>query len=180
MTPFKCQVIFLDDAASRHGFVLSPTLPYPKNYKVANQNPILECLADQMAREGWKIRGSNLQNNIIAALRQGTIKWPYHMNKIITQEKWNRLMEKDLAYYRNTTNNPNEFFGHEAVLLDLASQYLKRRITLIPFIEGDEKQTFVPKELCEANNEGSKNSTYYLLCCYKAYLDNFFISIFPN
>ena len=151
-------------------------------YYVVNKNPILECLVDQMdhdeQRSGEKLTGLALRDEIINALTQNTIEWPEQANKIKTKEEWIRLMKKHPIFYKYQTGTAQKMEDHEAVLLDLASKYLKRRITLIPFLEGGQEQTFFPNEFDARNSEASKVSSYYLLCCNKAHAHNFFISIF--
>ena len=151
-------------------------------YFVVNKNPILECLVDQMdhdeQRSGGKLTGLALRDEIIHALTQNTIEWPQQANKIITKEEWIRLMKKHPLFYMDQSRSAQEMKDHEAILLDLASKYLKRRITLIPFLEGGQEQTFFPNEFDARNSEASKASSYHLLSCNKAFDKNFFISIF--
>ena len=164
--------------------MISQTLPDVKGYRLRHQNPILECLVDQMdhdeQRSGGKLTGLALRDEIIHALTQNTIEWPQQSNKIITKEEWIRLMKKHPFFYKHQSRNAQEMEDHEAVLLDLASKYLKRRITLIPFLEGGQEQSFFPNssEFDARNSEASKASSYHLLCCNKASQNNFFISIF--
>merc|ERR1712008_429345 len=97
------------DAATRQGFVISPKLPDVLGYAVVNQNPILECIVDQMdhneQRSGGKLTGLALRDEIIHALTQNTIEWPQHSNKIITKEEWIRLMKKDSFFYKRLSRD---------------------------------------------------------------------------
>ena len=169
--------------------MISQTLPDIKGYYQINKNSILECLVDQMdhdeQRSGGKLTGLALRDEIIHALTQNTIEWPQQSNKIITKEEWIRQMKKHPNYYKHQSRNAQEFEDHEAVLLDLASKYLKRRITLIPFLEGGQEQTFPRKSpwvsfksFFSRKSEASEASSYHLLCCNKAFHYNFFVSIF--
>ena len=162
--------------------MISQTLPDVKGYFVQNKNPILECLVDQMdhdeQRSGEKLTGLALRDEIINALTQNTIEWPQQSNKIITKEEWIRLMKKDPLFYVYQSGTVQEMEDHEAVLLDLASKYLKRRITLIPFLEGGQEQSFLTNYFDARNSEASEASTYHLLCCKKTKRENFYISIF--
>ena len=172
--------------------MISQTLPDVKGYYLANQNPILECLVDQMdhdeQRSGGKLTGLALRDEIINALTQNTIEWPQQANKIITKEEWIRMMKKHPTFYMHQSRTAQEMTYYEAILLDLASKYLKRRITLIPFLERDQEQSFFPNpgefnarnsEASNArNSEASNASSYHLLCCNQALSYNFFISIF--
>merc|ERR1719464_1069509 len=161
------------DAAARQGFVISQTLPDVMGYTALNKNPILECLVDQMdhdeQRSGGKLTGLVLRDEIITALTQNTIEWPQQSNKIITKEEWIRLMKKDPMFYMYQSRTAQEFEDSEAVLLDLATKYMKRRITLIPFLEGGQEQTFFSNEFDARNSEASKASSYHLLSCNKAF-----------
>jgi hypothetical protein len=170
--------------------MISQTLTDVKGYRLAKQNPILECLVDQMEHDeqisGRKLTGLALRDEIIHALTQNTIEWPQQSNKIITKEEWIRQMKKHPFFYMYQTGTAQEFEDHEAILLDLTSKYLKRRITLIPFLEGGQEQSFVPrkspwvsfKSFFSRKSEASEASSYHLLCCNKAYNKNFFISVF--
>ena len=162
--------------------MISQTLPDVMGYTQGNKNPILECLVDQMdhdeQRSGGKLTGLALRDEIIHALTQNTIEWPQQSNKIITKEEWIRLMKKDPLFYKYSSRSAKEYEDHEAVLLDLASKYLKRRITLIPFLEGGQEQSFYPNDFDARNSEASKISSYNLLSCNKAHVQNFYISIF--
>ena len=159
-------------------------LPDVMGYTVQNKNPLLACLVDQMNHDEQRSRGKKtglaLRDEIIDALVQNTIEWPQKANKIITKEEWIRLMKIDPAFYMERSRNAQEIKDYEAILLDLASKYLKRRITLIPFLERGQAQSFFPKssEFNARNTEASKTSPYHLLCCNKAKSKNFFISIF--
>ena len=164
--------------------MISQTLPDFMGYHEVNKSPLLECIVDQMdhdeQRSGGKLSGLTLRDEIINALNQNTINWQQQYNKIITKEEWLRLMKIDPAFYVDQSQNAQVFEDHEAILLDLASKYLKRRIKLIPFLEGDKEQSFPRNSKWESfKNIFSKNSeAYNLLCCNKALYDNFFISIF--
>ena len=164
--------------------MISQTSPDPMGYSVENENPILECLVDQLdhdeQRPQGKLTGLALRDDIINDLTQNTIEWPKQNNKIITKEEWIRLMKIDPTSYMDQSRNSQEMEGQEAILLDLASKHLKRRITLIPFLENDQEQTFLPNcnEFDARNSEASKVTAHYLLCCNKALQHNFFISIF--
>ena len=63
------------------------------------------------------------------------------------------------VFYFHQSRTAQEFEDHEAVLMDLASKYPKRRITLIPFLEGDQEQTFFPNDFDADNSEASKVSS---------------------
>ena len=166
--------------------MISQTLPDVMGYTVLNKNPLLACLADQMDHDeqgsGGKLTGLALRDEIINALIQSTIEWPQPANSIITKEEWIRLMKKDPLFYVYQSRNAKEVEDYEAILLDLASKYLKRRINLIPFLEGGQDQSFFPNrnEFDARNSEASKVFSYHLLCCNKASQNNFFISIFSK
>jgi len=177
------------DAATKQGFVISQTLPDVKGNRVIDENPILECIVDQMdhdeQRSGRKLTGLALRDEIIHALTRNTIEWPQQSKKIITKEEWIRQMKKHPFFYKHQSRNAREMEDHEAILLDLASKYLKRRITLIPLLEGGQEQSFLRKGFWESftslfsrKSEASKASSYHLLCCNKAHQRNFYISIF--
>ena len=90
---------------------MSETMAFPKAY----ENPILECLVDQMnhdqQRLGEKMTGSRLLNEIIKGLSEGIIDWPKG-NKIIDSKEWARLMKIDPNYYGMTSKSAEEMFQH--------------------------------------------------------------------
>ena len=155
---------------------MSETMAFPKGYFVHIENPILECLVDQMnhdqQRLGEKMTDSRLLNEIIKALSEGIIDWPKG-NTIIDRKEWTRLMRIDPIFYSHASRTAKEMFQHECILLELASKYLKRRIILIPFLEDLEDFQFGPR-----NSETL--TSYYLLCCVNVRTGNFYISIFPE
>jgi hypothetical protein len=53
-----------------------------------------------------------------------------------------RLKKNNSNFSPLRARNAQEMRHHEAILLDLVSKYLKKRITLIPFLEGDQEQSF--------------------------------------
>ena len=83
--------------------MISQTLTDVKGYRLAKQNPILECLVDQMEhdeqRSGGKLTGLDLRDEIITALTLNSIKWPQNANKNITKETWINQIRKDPIYY---------------------------------------------------------------------------------
>merc|ERR1712008_207615 len=99
---------------------------------------------------------------ILNALTQNTIEyeWPQQV-----KDEWIRQMKKDSAFYKHQSRNAQQFQDYEEILLDLSSKYLKRKITLIPFLEGDQAQSFFPNDFNGRNSEVSKISSYHLLCC---------------
>merc|ERR1719330_94164 len=82
-------------------------------------------------------------------------------------------MKKDPNFYNKQTNNPSVFQAHERLLLDLASKLLKRKICLIALFPEDKDETFEPPM-------PTSSRPYYLLGCYKAYKNNFYVSIFKD
>ena len=165
---------------------MSQTLPYPIVYFLTQKNPILECLVDQMdhdeQRSGEKLTGLALRDDIITALTKNRIGWAQRASEIISKEEWIRLMKIDPVFYMQKSRNAQEMEDHETILLDLASKYLKKRITLAPFLEGDQERTFFPSrnDFNISNIKALNVPSYHLLCCNKAYSKNFFISIFPK
>ena len=162
--------------------MISQTLSDVKGYTVLNKNPILECIVDQMdhddQRSEGELTGLDLRDELINALAQNTIYWPQQNNKIIAKEEWIRLKKINSNFSPLRARNAQEMRHYEAILLDLVSKYLKKRITLIPFLEGGQEQTFFPNEFDARNRKVSKASSYNLLCCNKAHQNNFYISIF--
>ena len=122
--------------------------------------------------------GLSLRDEIIKALAENTIEFPEQYLSIIGKDTWINLMIQNPFFYRYQSKTPSEMKAHEGILMYLASKFLKRRIALIPFFEGDLEDSFPCWNLSENSNENL--GTYYLLCCTNAFHYNFFMSIFPN
>merc|ERR1719362_1727843 len=89
------------DAATRQGFVISQTLPDVMSYVIVNENPILECLVDQMDHD--EQRSGGIQN---------TIEWPQQSNKIITKEECDSDNDSD-----NVSDNDSDSDGDSGLAL---------------------------------------------------------------
>ena len=172
---FICFHPFLAEVASRQGFFMSQWTSGPKGYTVVNKNPILECLPIQ--KPDNLSSSLVLRDEIIHALTKEIIEWPQQYNNLIKKDQWISLMKKNPSFYKNQSRTAQEMFYHEGILLNLASRYLKKKITLIPFLDGDEEATFVPSQ---DEAEFRNSETIYLLCCNKVYHDNFFINVLPK
>ena len=95
-------------------------------------------------------------------------------------EEWIRSIKFDPKFYWIKSKSAEEMEVQEMIILNLASKYLKRRITLIPFLEGNEGDSFFPhkEEYLARNTAASKAASYYLLGCNTARHHNFFASVF--
>ena len=113
--------------------------------------------------------GPKLLSEIITALSEGIIDWPEE-KAIIDRRNWNRLIKMDSSYYTKVSTSSQEMFQHEWILLNLASKYLKKKIVMVPFLEGKEDFQIGCKSL----------TSYNLLCCVNAHYFGFFFSIFPQ
>ena len=176
--PVFSMPLFLAEIAAKRGFIISSTSPDPIGYRLMNRNPILECLANQMnhdqERTAEKTTGLGLRDEIISVLTENEFEWPQQNN--ITKEQWIIYMKKTPTFYRQKVKNPSEMHTYEGILLDLATKHLKKRIVLIPFLEGDQEEIFQKYNSMQSNSKCS----YYLLCCRKASIENFYMSIFPD
>ena len=170
-------------------FKRSPNLPFPLGYKNKNQNPVLECLADQTRFDpGWshkKFKGEDLLREIIEALENKKIKWPIHMEEFITRnkgtkksycEKWIQCMIHNPTFYINSSRP--EYLANENILLILVSRYLNRTIKLISFSNNED-----PKIISEISYFGIKNRSkvcYFLHLRIRYWIDKFCLSIIPS
>ena len=73
----------------------------------------------------------------------------------------------------------SEMKKYEDLLLDLATQCLKRRINLIPFLEEDETSTFKPQAKIWTKLALARPQLN-LLAFQKFTQDNFFLSVFKQ
>ena len=144
---------------------------------IRNLNPILESLADQANQDpSWtpwsQMRGLQLRDLIIDALNDNSLEWPMNFGHL-TKSQWIKYMIQHPDFYMQQTNDSSVFRAHERLLLDLASKLLKRKICFISLFPEDKDETFEPPM-------PTSSRPYYLLGCNKAFLDNFYVSIFKN
>ena len=167
---------FLGSISSKRGFYVSEKLPDPLGYSVRNTNPLLETVADQANQDpsltSGQMTGLQLRDLIIDALNDNVLKWPMNLGHI-TKNQWINYMKQETNYYKQLTCHPSDFQAHERLLLDLASKLLKRKICLISLFPEDKDETFEPPM-------PTSSRPYYLLGCNKAFVDNFYVSIFKD
>ena len=101
----------------------------------------------------------NLTLELIMALKNKTLDWPLDDSEtaflvalnqtveknFISREEWIKNMELDPTYYTYHAKTIEGFQNHEALLLQLASNYLKRKITLIPFLKESDQISYTPE-----------------------------------
>ena len=141
-----------------------------------NQSPILEPLADQInhdpSRPPSHLTGLQLRDLIIDALNDNSLEWPINF-EYMTKHKWIKYMKQNPNYYMHQISDPSVFHAYERLLLSLASKFLKRKICLISLFPEDKDETFEPPM-------PTSSRPYYLLGCNKAFVDNFYVSIFKD
>ena len=114
-----------------------------------------------------------LLDAIITALATGRIIWQNTFNfNLMSSEEWIQKMKTDSEFYFHHAGNFTEMREYEYLLLDLASQCLKRKIQLIPFLEQEDGLTFKPTKTFLINKQ-----TLSILSCQNLMHENFFISI---
>ena len=163
-------------------FSLSPSLPEVMAYVILNKNPLLEVLADQISKEfpEWSKR-SNLSGNhlircILDALEKGAIPWPKEEFSMIEYEQWSQKMKIDSNFYQNHAKSAKKMIVYEIGLLKLASNFLMKRIILVPLLKTDPIQTIEPFQA----NPRTCTGQYHIAYCNKLWGHNFFLSVFPK
>ena len=178
--------LFLNKKLTLKNFERSQFLPQPQDYWTAGKNPILSCLLDQMKYDQELSEKypneSSLLDDIISALETGKILWPSAFN-LMGSQRWVQKIRNDSKFYLYYARNSSDMPKYENVLLDLASQHLKREIIMVPIF--DDEDVF-------GNYKPSKNlvsrlknifvtvkvkPTFYILSCQNLRKDNLFISI---
>ena len=158
-------------------FGRSEVIPYPLGFKTANRNPILEGIADQTRLDPeWSRRNlsdMDLLMGIIRGLESRSIQWPGSF-PLISCDQWVHYMRQRPSFYKDHARNNDKWQAFDALLCQLLSDHLGRRISLIPFLEEDQQKTFFPK------NSNSATISYHLLYCNKLLGSSFYLSIFPK
>ena len=176
--------IFSDKRLAWKSFKIAQSLPYPQDYRMLGNNPILSCLLDQMKHDQELSNKSSSQkalvNEIIAGLETERIYWPLSFN-LMSSEQWSQKMRMDPKFYWYYARNSSEVQEFENLLLDLAAQCLNRKILVIPFLQQDEGyfSTIFPKTFFSRLKSIFVNvrPNFQLLSIQKLHSDNFFISI---
>ena len=175
---------FSDKRLARKSFKISQSLPYPQDYRMLGNNPILSCLVDQMKHDQELSNKSSSQtalvNEIITGLDTERINWPLSFN-LMSSEQWSQKMRMDPKFYWYFARNSSEVQEFENLLLDLAAQCLNRKIQVIPFLQQDEGyfSTIFPRTFFSKLKSIFVNvrPNFRLLSIQKLHSDNFFISI---
>ena len=160
-------------------FSVSLSLPEVMDYIIVGKNPLLEILADQIYQDPSmpNLSGNHLIKCILEALENGAIPWPKEEFSMIEYEEWSQKMKIDSRFYSNHAKGTEEMIAYEIGLLKLASNFLRKRIILVPLLirpirlETDSIQTIEPTTC---------SGQYHIAYCNKIYGDNFFLSVFPK
>ena len=152
----------------------SNTLPVMTDYtNFGIGNPIMDCLADQTKYDlEWKdchFTAENLLETILKNLENGHLVWPGSIG--INRNEWIQIIRENPNWYFFDNNNLIDScvgIDGEDLLLNLASNYLKRKIQLIPIFKGSFKMF---------GKEFSNSNPYHLMSCQDAGPQNFFLSV---
>jgi hypothetical protein len=150
----------------------SNTLPDVIGYRESG-NPIMTCLADQTKYDlEWKychFTDETLFESILTNLENGHLVWPGSIG--INKNEWIQKTRKNPYWYcinKNGNADQGLIIDGENLLLSLASNYLKRKIQLIPIFKEGFKMF---------GKEFSNSKPYRLMSCQDAGLYNFFLSV---
>ena len=159
------------------GYTRSKSLPFPVNYNYIGKNPLLEIFADQLKHDPeWsekRYAGSDLLNDILKALDDKKLDWPEDFTLLPCKE-WIERMRIHPKFYRHHARNASEMQIYEKLLLQLAANFLKRTIKLVPILDEDPELTIEPS--LPSNPTGQLHIAY----CNNLWKQNFFVSIFPQ
>ena len=153
----------------------SNTLPVLMDYVLMGKgHPIMTCLADQTRYDlEWKnhcFNAETLLETILFNLETGNVVWP--IVSFINKEEWIKIMRKNHSWHLLTNEglcDPQFTTGVEDLLFNLASNYLKRQIQLIPMFK---------KGIKVFGKNFSNLNPYRLFFCQQVGPESFFISVF--
>ena len=142
-----------------------------------DENPIIEILADQLKHDPeWsekRYTGSDLLNDILKALDDKKLDWPEDFT-LLPGKEWIERIRIDPIFYLHHATDASEMQIYEKLLLQLAANFLKRTIKLVPILDEDLEQTLEPS--FPSNTTGQLHIAY----CNRLYTKNFFVSVFPQ
>ena len=158
------------------GYTRSKSLPFPKTYNTW-KNPLLDIFADQLKHDPeWSEKeyaGSDLLNDILKALDDKKLDWPEDFT-LLPGKEWIERMRIDALFYLDHARNASEMKLYENILLQLAANFLKRTIKLVPILDEDPELTIEPS--LPSNPTGQLHIAY----CNRLKTKNFFVSVFPQ
>ena len=159
------------------GYTRSKSLPFPVDYKYKGKNPLLDIFADQLKHDpewpGKKYTGSDLLNDILKALDDKKLDWPEDFTLLPCKE-WIERMRTNTNFYKHHVRNASQMKLYEKLLLQLAANFLKRTIKLVPILDEDPELTIEPS--LPSNPTGQLHIAY----CNRFKTKNFFVSVFPQ
>ena len=83
---------------------------------------------------GVDLNAETLLLSIFEGLWDQNLKWPWPEYRLITQDQWIAKTMENPSFYKEHATSVLDFQSFEAILLDLASQFLKKSILLVPFV----------------------------------------------
>ena len=173
----KISILFLFSDEKLSGYTRSKSLPFPVNYNYIGKNPLLDIFADQLKdNPEWSEKeytGSDFLNDILKALDDKNLDWPEDFTLLPCKE-WIERMRIDPTFYRDHTKVASEMKLYEKLLLQLAANFLKRTIKLVPILDEDPELTIEPS--LPTNPTGQLHIAY----CNRLKQHNFFVSVFPQ
>merc|ERR1712008_382643 len=130
-------------------------------------------LADQLKHDpewsGKEYTGSDLLNDILKALDDKKLDWPEDFTLLPCKE-WIKRMRIKSTFYRDHARNASDMKLYEELLLQLAANFLKRTIKLVPILDEDPELTIEPT--LPSNPTGQLHIAY----CNNLWKNNFFVS----
>ena len=102
-------------------------------------------------------------------MNEKKINWPEDFRQM-SSEEWMEKMRTDPIFYFHRKSY--EMQEYEELLLKLVAEFLGRTLILVPLLEEDSESSFKPSFKTEPTKK------YYIACCNKLQLYNFFLNIF--
>ena len=132
---FHIPLSFTDIKLSLKKLSLSENLPMPKGYSTRGENPILDCLLDQIKQDFMLSKTYRTQKtlleDIISSLRNNEIIWP---TNLMSPKKWIKKMRDNPKFYFYHARNASEMQDYENILLDFASNISIDELMLFHFM----------------------------------------------
>ena len=172
----KLSILFLFSDEKLSGYTRSKSLPFLKKYDTW-KNPLLEIFADQLKQDPeWSEKGyagSDLLNDILKALDDKKLDWPEDFT-LLPGKEWIERIRIDPIFYLHHATDASEMQIYEKLLLQLAANFLKRTIKLVPILDED------PELIIETTLPSNPIGQLHIAYCNSLKSDNFFVSVFPQ
>ena len=141
-------------------------------------NPIIDVVVDQINHDSDMPKkydsSSDLLSDILSALDEKKISWPGDFWEMSSEEWIGKMRFDPIFYFHHTKGSSYKMQEYEKLLLKFVADFLGRTLVLVPLLEEDSESSITQSLTTQSNKK------YYIACCSKPHIYNFFLSVFQK